>query len=876
MGYSTDYPLVPDWVAKSQGYQTGARVKYKGNVFEAVFWGSEPGAEDADHNGFRLYDELYDQTPHTPTTRPKIIGYLPTWEKGFNFSNDMVYQNITHGVIAFLMLRDDYSGEFDPTTLNDVNALIAQVVPAGHRNGARILVSLGGATDYGFLHLMERIGQNPADPLLAQVIQRVATYVMANDLDGVDLDLECWWDANGDPNKDQGGRPASQRPHPAGRGLTIVAQQLKQALPEKIISATTFATSWYGNNYDASLIHYVDWLAVMTYDLTGSWNGTPVGPHTALLKIRNQAAYAAEQQGEWPDPNNQHKGPINNPILSVEDSLWYWSNPFFVDWLGPGQNIPRNKLAAGVPLYGYDFAYAKDPDKQSGQIPPGYQVVWYSDIVQRFPETTSVIPANKKVSGNTHRPSFVAAPGNYNFLDNIYFESIPTAVSKLDFLSSVGAQGVIVWALPYDIWEPNKSITEALYKHAGIGTKPPLLTPNSLTPLVVAAVGITVPFMNSVGQTQETNESPIPLIVETSPIPALTLYIGTVQLPPGIPGPPPGDLEYVISIWSQIEAEARSYRRNDPGAFLFFFSLCPKLISLINWLEAKVRTPGIGWIWVPFYLFVLLFYMCVNLEWIALRFPNPLNPPLPKPPPGDHPDLTFPSPSGSNPNPDKPKPDEPDNQKECETEMAGTRKNVNQVIGEIEGLPKLWPGFDLGPIDTVLHGTPPGSGGPGSGGPGSGGGLKPQPGQFRYYVEVSTFSLFFGGAIGVAFYTENQQKQLATFSGGGFGIGLGAGWSSGTAVFNYDVIAISQRYWAGRFKASYADVGPGETMVTFTGESGEQIGVLTAGGLGLGAGNITGNGDFRLPLTPGQGVHPTGPGGIGSGGPRGRHGRHVI
>src|SRR5262249_17147118 len=152
----------------------------------------------------------------------------------------------------------------------------------GHRNGARILVALGGATDYGFLHLMERIGYDPLDPLLEQVLQRVVVFVKSNNLDGVDLDLECWWDRNNDPNKDQGGRPAGQAAHPAASGLVIFAQLLKQAMPDKIVSATTFATSWYGNNYDPSLIHYVDWLAVMTYDLTGSWNGTPVGPHTAL------------------------------------------------------------------------------------------------------------------------------------------------------------------------------------------------------------------------------------------------------------------------------------------------------------------------------------------------------------------------------------------------------------------------------------------------------------------------------------------------------------------------------------------------------------------------------------------------------------------
>ena len=33
---------------------------------------------------------------------------------------------------------------------------------------------------------------------------------------------------------------------------------------------------------------YVEWVGVMTYDFTGSWNKSPVGPHSAMFVIRNQ------------------------------------------------------------------------------------------------------------------------------------------------------------------------------------------------------------------------------------------------------------------------------------------------------------------------------------------------------------------------------------------------------------------------------------------------------------------------------------------------------------------------------------------------------------------------------------------------------------
>ena len=474
MGFSQDYSNIPDWVAKPEGYQTGAMVKYQGNVFYANFWATEPGAGDADHNGWRFYDELYDRTPHTATTQAKIIAYIPTWRKkeGFNYANDEMYQYITHGIIAFLMFSETTLGVFEPTAVSDVKAVLADIVNTGHRNGTRISIALGGATDYGFLNLMTAIGNNPTHPLLNLAVQNVVNFVQANSLDGVDLDLECWWGKPGEA--DQGGRPKSTGPHPAGYALTLFAQKLKQAMPDKLVSATLFGTSWYGNNYDSQLANYVDWLAVMTYDLTGSWNSSPVGPHTALLKIRNQASaktptqsvyqesYASEQQGAWPGG-----GAVDNPILSVEDTLWYWTNPLFVNWQGAGQKIPRNKIAAGVPIYGYDFAYGKDRDAQSGEVPPGYKVMQYKDILAQFPNANTAANGNIKVPGNAPTPPFISPPGSYPFTHNLYFETPDTAVTKLNFLKNVGAQGVIIWELSNDVWAEGKSIIKALYKNSG-------------------------------------------------------------------------------------------------------------------------------------------------------------------------------------------------------------------------------------------------------------------------------------------------------------------------------------------------------------------------------------------------------------------------
>ncbi|MEU0331761.1 glycoside hydrolase family 18 protein [Streptomyces sp. NPDC006193] len=498
MGVSSDYLDVPEWVAKPDGYQTGAVTKYKGNIFRAVFWAEEPGVGDANTNGWRFFDELYDQTPHSPVEQSKIIAYIPTWRRneGFDYGDGEMYQYITHGIIAFLEFSESALGEFDPASVADVRAVLPDIVVAANLSGTKMMVALGGADDYAFLRLMTVAGNDPAAPEFDRAVRNVVDFVTDHGLDGVDLDMECWWGRPGEA--DQGGRLKSDGPHPAGRGLTLFAQKLKQAMPGKIVSATTFGTSWYGNNYDPAIADHVDWLGVMTYDFTGSWDRSPVGPHTALFKIRGKdtsdvraadvylESYLPEQQGAWPGPRTGGGAPAtdaenmaNNPITSVEDSLWYWTNPLFVNWQGPGQAVPRSKIVAGVPLYGYDFAAAKDPDPVTGQVPSGYKVMTYREILTAFPDAYKAADANIKVSGRTPRPALnePLPPGEYPYAHNIYFETPDTAVRKLQFLQDVGAQGVIVWELTNDVWAEGKSIIKALYRASGNAAPSPATNP---------------------------------------------------------------------------------------------------------------------------------------------------------------------------------------------------------------------------------------------------------------------------------------------------------------------------------------------------------------------------------------------------------------
>ncbi|MFE0252247.1 glycoside hydrolase family 18 protein [Streptomyces sp. NPDC059010] len=443
---------------------------------------------DPNKNGWRFFDELYDQTPHKSTERANVIAYIPTWRKkeGFDYGKGEMYRYITHGIIAFLTFSEKDSGAFDPASVREISTILPDVLMAANLYGTKTMIALGGANDFAFLDLMTEIGNNPASPKLDQTVRNVVNFVTQNGLDGVDLDLECWWGRPG--QQDQGGRMKADGPHPAGRGLTLFAKELKEAMPGKIVSAAVFGTSWYGNNYDPDMAEHLDWIGVMTYDLTGSWDKSPVGPHSALNKIRGKdtakireadvylESYLREQQGAWPGaragtgPSAQGDDALeNNPILSVEDCLWYWTNPLFMNWQGKGQGVDRGKIAAGVPVYGYEFAAAKEPDDLTGEVPPGYKVLRYKEILDEFPDALGAADANIKVDGSTPRPKLKEPlpPGEYPYAHNIYFETPDTAVTKLKFLKDVGAKGVIIWELSNDVWEDGKSIIKALYLASG-------------------------------------------------------------------------------------------------------------------------------------------------------------------------------------------------------------------------------------------------------------------------------------------------------------------------------------------------------------------------------------------------------------------------
>ncbi|RAW00330.1 Ig-like domain-containing protein [Pseudochryseolinea flava] len=436
------------WTANANGWPQGTQVSHKSGNWQAK-WSTiaEPGS----NGDWTLVSKCGDGGIGPDYTgAQKVIGYLPYWVPDFDFVN-YDYGNVTHINIAFNLFKqnnnnynsaDFASIEWGAFHNRKVDSLLFDlgVLAKAHAKGTKVSVAIGGATDFAFLWLMQRYYND--DAKLEQIATFITNYVNTKGIDGVDLDLECWWpDATIAGTTEQGGRVRGDKwggpdagPHPAGTGLAKLAQKLRAKMPTKILSAAVFGTSYYGNNYDDALAQYLDYIGLMTYDFTGSWNTSPVGPHASLYKVP-----LGTYQGQSAD----------NPIYSAEDALEYWMGMAPAAWNHDGGfNVPKAKLCIGVPFYGYDMATRK-PNNANGFMAPKWK-----EIVAEFPNAaTSYDPADTRQLGG-----YVGANGK-----KIYFETPKGAAEKIKYTKRFGHQGLIIWELTGDVdYNSSSSILKAI------------------------------------------------------------------------------------------------------------------------------------------------------------------------------------------------------------------------------------------------------------------------------------------------------------------------------------------------------------------------------------------------------------------------------
>ncbi len=245
----------------------------------------------------------------------QIIGFYPSAKHNVLPVSQIRWDMLTRVIYAFAIPRTD--GSLDVAHLSRLDSL----VQAAHANGVEVYVSVGGATGSSNFPIF-----SSNETARGNFVRTVRQYLIANCLDGVDIDWEEW-------TKDDANIPiASEK-----AAFVSLMEELRLSLDNWGISLDVYAGDWYGRHYD-EVYPLVDYVHVMGYDFSGPWSAP--GPHSSF----DQA--------------------IGTGSDASATGLAYWVN--YREW-------PSSKIILGVPFYGRDFDVS------------GGTGVAYRDIVARYP-----------------------------------------------------------------------------------------------------------------------------------------------------------------------------------------------------------------------------------------------------------------------------------------------------------------------------------------------------------------------------------------------------------------------------------------------------------------------------------------------------------
>lgn len=309
------------------------------------------------------------------SVQPKVVGYLSMWAMPYTPH----WKNLTHLCLAF--------GGIEATGMVDVKIIRENrsIIEEAHKNGVKVLLSIGGAGAKSFSPVI--LDKEKRD-VLVKNLKKVVDELR---LDGVDVDYEEW-----DGGKGGVGNSDLER----REALENFYRELRSILgSEKLITAAVTA-SWdnggFGtyNCFNNTMHLYLDFVSLMIYDNTGPWSGTFTGPHSDWKFFMN--------------------------------AINHWLN---------NRKLPKEKLVAGIPFYGYQFSskhYADDA-----------RAIPYKKILEMYPEQ------------NPHLKDSVGL---------LYYDGVPMVKRKAEYVKEQGLGGIMVWEITQDTEVLDKSLLNQINK----------------------------------------------------------------------------------------------------------------------------------------------------------------------------------------------------------------------------------------------------------------------------------------------------------------------------------------------------------------------------------------------------------------------------
>ncbi|WWC72077.1 uncharacterized protein I206_106037 [Kwoniella pini CBS 10737] len=238
-----------------------------------------------------------------------MAAYYPDWASSHLSPEQVDWSRFDVVDFAFALPTSDNNLEF---TQDDSEDLLKRLVTAGHSNGKRVKLSIGGWTGSAYFSTICG-NSNSRSTFVSNILAAYNAY----NLDGIDIDWEYPGTTGADGNAISSDDSAN---------FLLFLQELRAALPSGAIITTAtqvwpFADSNGNPMSDVSeFAKVIDWILIMNYDIWGS--SSDPGPNAPLS-----------------DACGNSTQPLANAYAAVSS------------WTGAG--MPANQITLGVPAYGY-------------------------------------------------------------------------------------------------------------------------------------------------------------------------------------------------------------------------------------------------------------------------------------------------------------------------------------------------------------------------------------------------------------------------------------------------------------------------------------------------------------------------------------------
>ena len=313
-------------------------------------------------------DEIIEDENNNPnSTNAMVVGYFPSWR--FDLNNQINYCKITHLNLAFA--NPDSNGNL---VMPDISSVVNRA--KSENPNIKICISIGG----GILTTEQannwsNLIDNPQN--IPTIVAKIVEYVLNNNLDGVDVDLEWQYVTSGYSN-------------------FVINLNTELDKHSKIITAALPGTTKY-TNITANALQVFDFIHIMAYDFKGPWKPTDAGQHSSYSH--------------------------------AEQSINFWKNSI---------GVSGKKLTLGVPFYGYDFTNSSNVSAFtfSSMVSSNTSYADIDNVGSKFYNGRPTIRSKVKLASNKVNGIMIWELGQDSFTEYSLLKTIHKEYSNLGFTTT--------------------------------------------------------------------------------------------------------------------------------------------------------------------------------------------------------------------------------------------------------------------------------------------------------------------------------------------------------------------------------------------------------------------------------------------------------